>query len=209
MCTGHHDFIPVNGAASMELHFTQAGEIRINKLHYFNSSGWSETSLTECAQLILGLWGTNFAPITASDVQLLEVIATDLQGDTAPRVVVTPDSPITGADTNAAMPGNVTLAAALHTSARGRGSQGRVFTVGMTRPRATGNEVTADYRDSVVAAWTALKTFEGLTLTYGMCVVKYCRGGVWLTEGLYNEVTSITADRLVDSQYRRLGGRGR
>jgi len=108
----------------------------------------------------------------------------------------------------ASIAGNVALAIKFGTGLSGRSHRGRVYLAGLPENAVTGNEITPTYRTTLV---TAVANFAGGVtgiMDAAHVIVSTCQDGAWLTNAEVTPVNSYSADVYVDSQRRRLTGRG-
>lgn len=211
MCTGEHEYIPVVNTAEVRMQFSDAdGNHLENVLHYFKTDGWEVEDLIDLGQEVYNVWHDNVREFVASSVSLERIICTDLSSAISPSTEFTSDLPEAGTNASPALPGNVTIALKKVTSFRGRSFRGRIYFIGAVEAGVTGNHFNDLYRNDIVAAYGNFITLTGGTMgAVDMVVVSYCQNGEWLPSGAKTIVTAIsTADNNVDSQRRRLTGRG-
>lgn len=112
-----------------------------------------------------------------------------------------------------AMPNSVALVFTLRSAVGGRSGSGRMYIGGIPENAVTGNNVSPEWANGVQAAIaTGLRNRLSETGSFDMRLVVYSTetGGLPRPVGLAREVTSVQVlDRSVDSQRRRLPGRGR
>lgn len=157
---------------------------------------------------------SNWAQATYFDqlpaqVQLSEVVGTDLTTDTGSQHSIAPESAIFGTASGAAMPNEVSLAISLRSASRGRSARGRSFVLALSRDGVTGNNVSAGYGGALVAAFATLLdaiTTEG----WAWVVVSYRHDGALRPGGpVYFPITNVLiTDNTVDSQRKRKPGVG-
>jgi hypothetical protein len=146
------------------------------------------------------------APLTTNQVSLVGVKATSLESDTAPAF----ERPtlIPGDLAQAAEPNNVTLAIKFLTAGRGRSARGRNYIVGLHVDAVTNNEVSSAHAAQYVTAYDELRDTSVISVGTHVVVSRFL-DGVERTEGIAQTVTGVTfTDFIVDSQRRRLPGRG-
>jgi hypothetical protein len=109
------------------------------------------------------------------------------------------------------MPNNVAIVMSLKTGLRGKSFRGRIYHVGLSDAVVTANAVTTVQRDALVAGYSLLTTFAGATgeAIFNLVVLSYYASSVLRPTPIATPVTSVTSDGIVDSQRRRLPGRGR
>jgi hypothetical protein len=141
-------------------------------------------------------------------VTLNEVYTTDLTTQTGPTDTLAYVTPIPGERAHESLPNNVALTVSFRTAARGRSARGRNYIAGLSDDQVLHNTVDASVASGLAAAYNDIPArLEGLG--YGWVVVSKKSGGVPRVAGLARPVTTaIVVDRTVDSQRRRLPGRG-
>jgi len=88
---------PVPNVVSVAFRMQALGEIGQNTL-YFQGDGtpWSAVDLEAVADAAVTSWSTNIAPVTASEVSLIEVIVTDLTSLDSGRIAQALDPFVSG-----------------------------------------------------------------------------------------------------------------
>ncbi|AXH79100.1 MAG: hypothetical protein [Circular genetic element sp.] len=154
-------------------------------------------------------WVTNLRPLVTSDFSQNGVSGVALDA---------PDSPFFGLDAAGAtqngtesgmsIPSGSCLVTTFKTAERSRNGRGRVYTSGIPLNKmADPTEVTTDYLADFITAMNSLITIA-TALSATLVVVSRWLNKVQRSEGVAIPITSITLDRYVDSQRRRLFGRG-
>jgi len=112
-----------------------------------------------------------------------------------------------------AAPNNCTMAVSFRTGLAGRSNRGRNYVPCLTNSEVTGNVIDGAFIANVIAAYAQLVFPANVGVIPGgweWVVLSRFSGGVERTVGVFTEITSVTvADNIVDSQRRRLPGRGR
>lgn len=110
-----------------------------------------------------------------------------------------------------AAPNNVSFAISFRTALGGRSNRGRNYVPGIPLQAVSGNTITSDFVDNYVQAYQALLVGGGvLPGDWTWVVVSRQTGGVVRPTGVTIPITTVLAtDNIVDSQRRRLPGRGR
>jgi hypothetical protein len=183
---------------------------------YFRSVSPTPEFGTALAGLLIFWWRDHYAPLVSSQVKLNEVVITDLSSDTGFQVTQAPATLITGGiSTSDTEPNNVTIAVSIRTAMRGRSFRGRNYVLGITNSQISNN--TMD--DTTITAWQAAYS-ELLTVASdadAVWVVVSRFSGIDADKkpipraaGIATEVTNVVlADATLDSQRKRLPGRGR
>jgi hypothetical protein len=166
-------------------------------------------SPAEVAQGAHDGWKTYMLPVLSDEYILRETYAVSLDSDTAPAATATTVPAVTGGNnTGGPLPGSVSLCLSLRTEGRGRSSRGRQYISGFRDIAIDGNRFTDAKADAVVAAFSdyATQSFGGQAV---LVVVSRVQDKVQRAQALVQQVTAIiVTDTFVDSQRRRLTGRG-
>lgn len=207
-------FVPIPDTVLVEMRMALDGQKCENTLYF--TGGFSDDSLPdELALALIEWWNTSYSPLVTSNLELREVVVTDLSSDTGFQHTQSPATLTLGSITTSdAFPNNVSLAVSFRTAQRGRAHRGRNYIVGITDSQVTNN--TMD--DTTVEAWQL--AYNGILdavadLACNWCVVSRFEGvdadgkPIPRSEGVTTLVTNVViTDKVVDSQRRRLPGRG-
>lgn len=204
-------FVPAPNIVQAELIYSFGGQITENVLHYEPDGALTDDLMAELADELISLWGTNVAPLVANDLSLTTLRVTDLTTQFSNGFDVTTGLPISGGLASLSdepVPANVALAVKKNTAFRGRSRQGRIYHMGLTNDQVLFSTVDATTISSLVTAYTSMLGFSTAGATWEMVVLSRFENNVERTQALATEVTFLSADSTVDSQRRRLPGRG-
>jgi hypothetical protein len=188
--------------ASAVLQYLVKGQVLNNVLHFDQPGSWSDAELLTLAQEIETWWKASMREAIAPDVQLVGIRTESVTGVHAGPV----DQPVTTDNTGTGdlpLPNNVTLAVGLHTVLGGANFTGRVYLV---NPKAERWAATSDTYDNtgiaeLLAAFAALRDFAfSITDTFWVVYSRLLGSG--------SIITDIVINNVLDSQRRRLPGRG-
>jgi len=208
MCTGSHPFIPATNVAKVDVVQELFGETVVNSFYFRQPTPWTATTIQNLAENAADAWSGNIQAVQSVDLRTNFVRATDIGVENSYQYE-TPFLPDPNGDlAGESFPGNVALAVKFSTGLSGRSHRGRVYLAGIVATGRVGNTIITDYRDDLVAGVSGF-----ISSTIGEndaehVIVSYCQDGAWLTEAEVTPVTSYTADTNLDSQRRRLAGRG-
>lgn len=203
-------YVPAANVAMVELRYVFDQEQCENTLYFQASASLSPSLMTTLAADITGWWQTNIKPVQVDNLKLFEVHVTDLTTATSPTVTYNTGLPQQGLLTGDPLPHNCALCISFRTANRGRSSRGRNYHFGFEEGDVTGSLVDQSLVDTIVAAYATLIGAGSLTSGLQWCVVSRFGGGVARTAALVQPVTAVLAiDNVIDSQRRRLPGRGR
>jgi len=202
-------FIPVPETAEVEIIMDLYGQRVENTLYFQKDGGHEASDLVALGDSIIDWWVARYADFATADVQLLEVIVTDLSSDTAPSIAIPAPSGTFGAAASPALPGNVTQTITFRTAGRGRSARGRNYVVGIGESQVVGNDTVAAFRDLVIVAYNDLLTPGVQPAGENWVVVSRFEDLAPRAAGVTFLITSTgMADSALDSQRRRLRGRG-
>lgn len=198
----------VANTLKVEIRFNVFGQQCENVINVKLPSSPTIEVLTDVAEAVVSWWGDNGKLLVNSAVGLVAVKVTDLGETNGLSIEYTTGLPVVGTASGALAPLNVTAAIRLNTSQRGRCFTGRLFHVGIPILSLFDNGITADYLASLKASYEAL--IDLVNLVGGqVSIVSRVTGGAQRGTPVVTPVTGVFIDPLVDSQRRRLTGRGR
>jgi hypothetical protein len=174
------------------------------------------TILNTLATDILAWWQDAYAGLASDNVRLREIVATDMGSPTGPQVSIAAPIGTVGDQSGPQLPNNNTLTVSFRTANRGRSFRGRNYVVGLVRDNVLDNNVVIGYANQVQTVYEQLLP-TGTILTDGTWVIASRFSGVDgdgkpipRAVGVTTPVTSVViVDGIVDSQRRRLPGRGK
>lgn len=199
-------FITFNDVALMTLNWDIFGQRCQNTMYFFHSPGWSTLSLETAATLLGETFGNELEgefsnSLTLSSVSYRDMTAEDSFVGEVPINIV-------GTRTSPGLPTNVTLSIKFLTGLAGRAKRGRNYFAGLTEDQVTGLAVIGSNVTNILAGYQAVfDVMAGESYTWvvaSRALVDPEVGG----EGDIYQITSFATDGFVDSQRRRLAGRG-
>lgn len=204
-------FIPVSQTCKAEVHCTWAGQTTINDLYFFLPAG--EPTLAQTLQLAqdLDAWWSASVLINLNESLTYNFIRTRSllvpNGFTAESASNSGPGGISGE----AVPNNVNPCISFRTGVAGRSFRGRNYIPGLSNSDVTGNVLETAWKTALINAYTDLNPGGNFgTAAWNWVVVSYFTGGSPRAAGLVTPVISaIFTDDIVDSQRRRLPGRGK
>jgi hypothetical protein len=188
-------------AYQVEVRGTLYGQLVENVWHVQGPDPFDPT----VAELIASEFQTDYVGIMADlsqDYSIHEIFVKNFGGVASGEftLAITPSQ--VGGAANPGLPGSVAFCVSLRTALAGRTTRGRKFIAGLDETTVTGNTLDAAVADGIVGAINGLK--NGL-ITLGNPLSIFSKTAVTLVP-----VTAATkVDNFVDSQNRRLTGRGR
>lgn len=201
-------FVPVPNTVLVEMRFLCDGERVENTLHYRKVAGWDSASMTQLAAELKSVWSSFIQPIVPGAVSLREIVVTKLDTPSDLQVTYATGLPLSGTALSALMPNNVTLCISLRTGYTGRSARGRNYFIGLTKDAVVDNEVIGTVQDTLLAYYDELRDSPSAFGAIQVIVQKFANKAP-LSQGFVRDVTSaVIVDATVDSQRRRLPGRG-
>lgn len=200
-------YIPFENVCKVELIFSIGGQRCENVIHFHNTAGsFGVVEMGLLAYNLVAWYGYSVAPQMSDELSLVLLRLTNLTTESSPAFDYTAELPVVGAQTGAPNPNNAALVTKFTTELRGRSYRGRVFNMGWpsvnnaTPTTATGPATTFN------TAWTAMAA--GLPGDWEHVVASYYHNGAWRTVGVATPVIGYVTNPEIDSQRRRLAGRG-
>lgn len=203
-------FIPVLNVAQASVRYTVSGQLCENTLYFLYTTTPGSEDLIDLATYLKGWRATFLKPIQGAHCLLREVYCTSLVSATSPTGAWVENPPDAGTYSGTPLPNNVTVAVSFRTEGRGKSSRGRNYALGLTETALSstlGQSVQAAYAEDLLAAYEEL--INNPPTDWNWVIVSRYTEGAPRASGLYIPVTSvILADSTIDSQRRRLPGRG-
>lgn len=200
---------PTENVAEVTMTFLEDGQYLINKHHFHYALGWDEGSLNNLGTAIRDWWDTELKAVVANAVSLVEIEVVDLTEGSNQGITVQTGLPIVGGAAQDPAPNNVTLAIKKGTGLVGRSFRGRTYHVGLQELQYTGNVIAPATVTFLRDAYSALMDLGGPLDIFELCVLSEVSNGAPRAAGICTPVTGIGVDPIIDSQRRRLPGRGR
>jgi hypothetical protein len=201
-------FIPVLGIVQAELVYLWQGQFVQNVLHYDTPGATTITEMEELGDLLVDWFDVQLQPQVTSQLSLVEVKLTDLTSEFGPVVEWTTGLPIVGTNIGQTMPNNVAIVMTKRTVFRGKSFRGRIYHPGLVEAQVTNNQLVPATQTLLLTNYNALVELEGAGGLYTLQVVSRYTNNAPREIGVATPVISITTDGFIDSQRRRLPGRG-
>lgn len=209
MCTGTHGFIPANGVFNFKIWFDQFGSKMMNNLNILSGGGSAQADMDRIQLKLLDWLTTQWKPghSNTASCALMQGLYLGVEFGIQKDYLVSPT--VVGTLGTPSLPANVTVAVKLTTGIGGRSARGRIYTVGMNSASVSGNSLAAGAPAAFAAIYNSLitKLAAGGTVDK-LAIVSYCSNGFWRINAQVLPVLSASCDVNLDSQRRRLTGRG-
>lgn len=203
-------FISVPFTAMFEIVQLCQGE-RVENTLYFEKaeSGWTSAEMLDLSAALLAWWDDNLADLTSTRSRIIEIAATDLTTASSGSTTLVPTGGAgVGGNIDTALPNNVSACISFRSLGRGRNSRGRNFTVGMTTSFIEGNLLTPGYVTQLQTAYNALQAVATAAEVTWVIVSRFFNKAPRAEGVTFPVIAALVSDILVDSQRRRLAGRG-
>jgi len=197
-------FTPIPAAIEVVIHGRQFGSDRITVLHAMGSLE-PTTAQVDAAAATVATWLSTAATRAAfsGTVEFLGVAARDISRANGYQTFAATPGIFGTNNQGVPLPGNVALAVALKTNFFGRRGAGRIFWYGLQ-----GDDLDTTLRDAITTtAQTAIQTAITALITQ-MSDSEVPLAVASRVGGILSQVIVGVVDRNVDSQRRRLRGRG-
>lgn len=203
-------FVPAANTLQAELRYNYGSSLAENVLYFQGSAGVTVALATTLGNNLIGWWNTNFKARMPTQVVLREVYVTDLTTQTSFTVSVTTGLPSAGTALQDPLPFNCALCVSLRTANRGRSGRGRNYVLGLLETEVSANTVASTTVSPTLTAYNLLVGAGTFTPGLQLVIVSRFTNKLPRANALVQPVTNaVILDSVVDSQRRRLPGRGR
>ena len=200
-------FVPTPNAAKVAITGHLYGEECVNTLHFTNSAPFTGTTLATLAADVSGWWISSILTGLSAGYVMSNVTATAIDVDSGAQAINAAGSGTVGGNGAEALPNNVALCVSFRTARSGRSYRGRNYVPAIPGNQLTGtNNVKGTFATAIVTGYEILLAgFSGITWV----VVSKFHNNVPRTAGVTEPIVSVLlVDTVLDSQRRRLPGRG-
>lgn len=205
-------FIPAPNVAQVEIRGTLDGQPVENVLYFLKKAPpVTPATLGTLAMQVGQWWIANALPWLPVTYLFREIYATDLSTATSSASTWPADNnPGTRNPSGGVLPNSNTLCISFRTNQRGRSARGRNYWAGLSKSDITNNTASMTLQQGIVGVYEALLTLVGDdTINWYWVVLSRFTNGAPRPQGLTNTITNVLiVDSTVDSQRRRLPGRG-
>lgn len=201
-------FQAVPNTALVCINGTLFGQEIQNTLYFEKAGGYIMADLLDLAAVVRSWYFTNVMPILSNDYVFREITAQDISAEAGEIAFNTAGTGTAGGNTAPSLPGSVAIAVSFRTGLAGRSYRGRNYLSGLVEAGVTGNTLADVTRTAITTAYAELlDVLSDTDFVWG--VVSRVTAGLPRPVGIITAITSvIIVDAFVDSQRRRLSGRG-
>jgi hypothetical protein len=208
-------FVPVNHTMLVEIRMNIVGQKVENTIWVHALDLIDADALALVGETVKAWWISDYAPQVSDLVSLTEIVVTDQTTATSGQVTIDGDHQL-GGQIGGTLTTNSTFAVSFRTASRGRAFRGRNYIVGIPLEHmAETNVVEASWASDIVTAyenlltalgdagfqWVIASRFSGVDPDTGKPIPR--AAGV-----ITDVITVVASDLTIDSQRRRLPGRG-
>jgi hypothetical protein len=205
-------FIPCPQTAQIEIIYSMGSLVFENVIHLQSTQTYTKEMLVNARETI-DTWDLNTWRNYRSSVYFLTRIRSkglDDQGGALEEYQL-PSARAGTLNASVPMSPHTTFALKMTTNQAGRSYRGRIYVVGLAAQALQGGaaQVTQSAADGMATAWDTLRVALAAN-NHQLSVVSFMKDGQWRSEGVVTKIERISyTDLNVDSQRRRLAGRGR
>lgn len=200
-------FVPFANCARLEARFIQEGQHVENVYHLRSAAAFTVGDMEAAAAAFVAWFDVSMQPLVASAVTLTEIVVRGLDTPTDVAISYTTGLPLVGGNVSAGLPNNVTAALKWTTALSGRSYRGRTYHIGLTESQVAGSTIDATVRTNIQNTYLNL-IGDMDTAGFTMVVASRVTAGAERVAGVATTILSCFLDSTVDSQRRRLPGRG-
>lgn len=201
-------FVPAENTVEVAMVYTQTNQRIQNVFNVLFDSAPDLAALNTLGEDFLDWWTTNLKPLQTSNAVLQKIDLTLLTTAEGLAIEYTTGLPLAGGNTTGyATPNNVTVAVKWSSILRGRSNRGRTYHIGLTDGLYLESSLSLVGQADLLAAYTALLTKINVT-GRNLCVVSRVSGGAPRAAAVRTPISAVSIDLTLDSQRRRLPGRG-
>jgi hypothetical protein len=203
-------FVPAPNVVLVELRALLSGEHVENRIHVNCLHEPTSADLVDIATGITNAYTSDWLSLMPTTWVANEIFLRSLHEENAIQLTVPlGGAPWTGTHASPQLPNNCTLCVSLRSSFAGRSARGRLYWQALCEDQVDQNTVVTTPAGLITDAVRAIDV-EMTALGFDFCIVSYINNGVPRVGGpVYFSINSvIIVDPIVDSQRRRLPGRG-
>lgn len=201
-------FIPVPNAIKVSVEFLIGGQTVVITLSIGKTSAISPTDLVNANAAVFDFMSIDLMPLLSNQLSATKATAYDLTSSTAPANVRDYVPDIVGGVVDASIANNVAVVSSFRTANRGRSGRGRVYVPGIPNSvKASPVSVTTTFANNIGTAFINLSSrLAGVNLSH--VVISRFLNNAPRNPGITQPITAIVMNTDMDSQRRRLAGRG-
>lgn len=202
-------FVAIPNVVQVEIRALKALQHIENRIFIKLAAPATSSDLVTLANVVITPLVANWLPNLPQDLNITEIVLTAMDTENGIQLTAPFPAPTGGQAIGEPLPNNDTICVSLRTGFRGRNARGRLYWLGLTIEQVSTNTLDTTPSANIVAAVESLRTnITGASATW--VVVSRFNNGVLRPEGpvTFPITTVLLTDNVVDSQRRRLPGRG-
>lgn len=201
-------FIPAPNCVEVVLRFTWGGQRVAITLSFEGAAPATTSDMTSLATALETWWKTNYKPLVPGTLALNEIAVTALDSASAPGITLPVTSSNTGTNPNPSGASNSTVTTTFLTALRGRSFRGRNYMVGLNPGYvASPTTISSALAGALVTAYINMQT-AAFAQGFTHCVISRYHNNLPRVTAVSTPVTGYQQELNLDSQRRRLAGRG-
>lgn len=208
-------FVPVPLTVEAEIRMLLQGEKVENTLWWRFAEPPTSTDLETLGENLFTWWSSSYAAIASEDLVLNEILITDMSEEEGIQFTRNGDG-VNGEVSGDILPNNSSVCVSFRTGFSGRSRRGRNYVPGLPIGSRDGvNTITQAYATALTEAYTALLDSEVVESAIWVIASRFSGTDpdtgrpIPRAEGVTTPVSAVVVtDLILDSQRRRLPGRG-
>lgn len=201
-------FIPAVNTARVTMEFTHYDSFACNVFHVHKPTVWDVVTLAQLVD-VFETWWKNDKSICSPQTTLNRIVAKDMSVQDSEVVEKTIIANNVGTNAEPGHPSHVTFAVKWNTGFAGRSYRGRTYHIGLPLLTTSGNALLGSYLNSAKVHYeTILTDIPAYDPNAVLVVASYYHNKAPRATAILTPIVSVTVDGTLDSQRRRLTGRG-
>jgi hypothetical protein len=203
-------FIPANNTLEVEFRYNWRSQQVEDRIRFEKSDGWNEDDAATLGAALVDWYGATLRHLQCTDITLNELQMTNLETEDGFSITYNTGLPLAGLVAEESCTNNVTLCCSLRSANRGRSARGRIYPPGLRKTQISGNTWDADYAELLRGYLEQLTTADVVGEGINLVITSYQHNNAPRVAAVNYQVLAVSlVDLTVDSQRRRLPGRGR
>lgn len=209
-------FVPVPNTVAVDVIYDWDSQTVENTLYFAKEGAWTAADLVSLLNTISTTVQSTLLPLLSNTLKLVRLTAQVIEAADGLFQLLNVSPPATGSGGDRPVPNNVSYAVQFKTGQAGRSFSGRNYVPGILEEDVTSNDLNAGTRVGLLDFYTTLGAATAADGFIHVVVSRYSgidpttKKPIPRVEGIATDVTAYTTyDAVVDSQRRRLPGRGR
>jgi len=203
-------FVPFPTTCQVELVFVLGAQITENVFHVKQDTDWDAAGLGSLALTFRDWWLNNIRTHVNEFMRLTRVKARGLASSSDAGIEIAVSSGNAGTNTTQPMPNNAALAVKWSTGLTGRSYRGRTYHMGLSASdvyATNASIINTGFQATITTAYATLLTLVNIG-DQALVVASRMADSMPRTEGVSTPIIACSVEGTIDSQRRRLPGRG-